>query len=73
MDKSAKPKTFTNHIDWFETSLKSVSNSAEILYTYKHITHGFSTRLTSQEAEILSKQHGILISKTNWSYKLMPK
>lgn len=54
------PETFTDHLNWFDTSLKSVSETAEILYTYKHIAHGYSTRLTNQEAETLSKQPGIL-------------
>jgi len=54
------PSSFNDHLLWYDSSLKSVSDSAEMLYTYQHVAHGFSTRLTSQEAELLSKQPGIL-------------
>ncbi|GAU27322.1 hypothetical protein TSUD_05480 [Trifolium subterraneum] len=72
MDKSTMPETFTDndHFNWFDTSLKSVSETAEILYTYKHIAHGFSTRLTSQEAETLLKQPGILSVIPELRYQL---
>ncbi|CAI8606257.1 unnamed protein product [Vicia faba] len=70
MDKSTMPETFTDHVNWFDTSLKSVSETAEILYTYKHIAHGFSTRLTHQEAETLSNQPGILSVIPELRYEL---
>jgi hypothetical protein len=72
MDKSTMPETFTDndHFNWFDTSLKSVSETAEILYTYKHIAHGFSTRLTNQEAETLLKQPGILSVTPELRYQL---
>ncbi|OIW15625.1 hypothetical protein TanjilG_08201 [Lupinus angustifolius] len=54
------PSSFSDHLNWFDSTLKSVSDSAEMLYTYKHVAHGFSTRLTAQEAEALEKQPGIL-------------
>ncbi|XLT25447.1 hypothetical protein HN873_056739 [Arachis hypogaea] len=60
MEKSTMPATFNDHHNWFESSLQSLSESAEMLYTYKHVVHGFSTRLTNQKAEVLSKQPGIL-------------
>ncbi|KAF1886867.1 hypothetical protein Lal_00046105 [Lupinus albus] len=60
MDKSTMPSTFNDHLNWYDSSLKSVSASAEMLYTYKNVAHGFSTRLTLQEADTLEKQPGIL-------------
>lgn len=60
MDKFNMPTSFNDHLQWYDSSLKSVSESAEMLYTYKHVAHGFSTRLTTQEAELLTKQPGIL-------------
>ncbi|XP_027330344.1 subtilisin-like protease SBT1.7 [Abrus precatorius] len=60
MDKSTMPSSFNDHLNWYDSSLKSVSNTAEMLYTYKHVAHGFSTRLTTQEADTLAKQPGIL-------------
>ncbi|KAL9313064.1 hypothetical protein ACSQ67_018516 [Phaseolus vulgaris] len=59
-DKFSMPSSFNDHLLWYDSSLKSVSDSAERLYTYQHVAHGFSTRLTTQEAELLSKQPGIL-------------
>ncbi|KAK7410080.1 hypothetical protein VNO78_00579 [Psophocarpus tetragonolobus] len=60
MDKLNMPESFNDHLLWYDSSLKTVSDSAEMLYTYQHVAHGFSTRLTAQEAELLLKQPGIL-------------
>ncbi|XP_020211184.1 subtilisin-like protease SBT1.7 [Cajanus cajan] len=60
MDKLNMPANFNDHLLWYDSSLNSVSDSAEMLYTYNHVAHGFSTRLTTQEAELLSKQLGVL-------------
>ncbi|XP_047161149.1 subtilisin-like protease SBT1.7 [Vigna umbellata] len=70
MDKSTMPATFSDHLNWFDSSLKSASATAEILYTYKHVVHGFSTRLTPQEAETLANQPGILSVTPELRYKL---
>ncbi|XP_057721246.1 subtilisin-like protease SBT1.7 [Arachis stenosperma] len=70
MEKSTMPASFNDHHNWFESSLQSVSESAEMLYTYKHVVHGFSTRLTNQEAEALSKQPGILSLIPERKYEL---
>ncbi|XP_052119037.1 uncharacterized protein LOC127748495 [Arachis duranensis] len=53
---------------WFNQ--KNLSESAEMLYTCKHVVHGFSTRLTNQEAEALSKQPGILSLIPERNYEL---
>lgn len=60
MDKTNMPASFSDHLHWYDSSLKSVSNSAEMLYTYQHVAHGFSTMLTPQEADLLAEQPGIL-------------
>ncbi|WOG93032.1 hypothetical protein DCAR_0312311 [Daucus carota subsp. sativus] len=60
MSKSEMPVRFNDHTHWYDSSLKSVSDSAEMLYTYNNVAHGYSTRLTKQEAESLEKQPGIL-------------
>lgn len=60
MDKSIMPASFSNHLHWYDSSLKSVSDSAEMLYTYQHVAHGFAAILTAQEADLLAKQPGIL-------------
>ncbi|KAF7828649.1 subtilisin-like protease SBT1.7 [Senna tora] len=58
--KSEMPETFSHHSAWYESSLKSVSDSAEMLYLYDNAIHGFSTRLTAEEARTLETQSGIL-------------
>ncbi|KAJ1379358.1 Peptidase S8/S53 domain [Sesbania bispinosa] len=70
MDKSTMPASYNDHLLWFDSSLKSVSDSAEMLYTYKHVAHGYSTRLTVQEAETLAKQPGILSVTPEVRYEL---
>lgn len=60
MDKSNMPAVFNDHFQWYGSSLKSVSNSADILYAYNNVIHGFSTRLTAKEFKMLAKQHGVL-------------
>uniref|UniRef100_A0A2N9E9Z8 Subtilisin-like protease SBT1.7 n=1 Tax=Fagus sylvatica TaxID=28930 RepID=A0A2N9E9Z8_FAGSY len=60
MDKANMPTSFNDHFQWYAASLKSVSDSADMLYTYNNVIHGFSTRLTAEEAESLGNQPGIL-------------
>lgn len=70
MDKSNMPESFNDHLQWYETSLKSVSESADMLYTYSNVIHGFSTRLTLEEAELLERQPGILSVLPEMRYEL---
>ncbi|TKY74995.1 Subtilisin protease SBT1.7 [Spatholobus suberectus] len=70
MDKFNMPASFNDHLRWYDSSLKSASDSAEMLYTYKHVAHGFSTRLTAQEAELLSKQPGVISVVPEVRYEL---
>ncbi|KAF7809901.1 subtilisin-like protease SBT1.7 [Senna tora] len=68
--KSDMPETFEHHSLWYESSLKSVSASAEMLYTYDNAIHGFSTRLTEEEARFLESQSGILAVIPEVKYEL---
>ncbi|RHN70354.1 putative tripeptidyl-peptidase II [Medicago truncatula] len=70
MDKFNMPASFDDHLQWYDSSLKSVSDTAETMYTYKHVAHGFSTRLTTQEADLLTKQPGILSVIPDVRYEL---
>lgn len=70
MAKSQMPATFDDHTHWYDSSLKSVSESAEMLYVYKNVVHGFSARLTAQEAESLETQPGILSVLPELKYQL---
>ncbi|EEF52306.1 Xylem serine proteinase 1 precursor, putative [Ricinus communis] len=70
MDKSYMPASFDDHLQWYDSSLKSVSESADMLYDYNNVIHGFSTRLTSEEAELLEKQEGIISVLPEMIYEL---
>lgn len=68
--KSEMPESFEHHTAWYETSLQSVSDSAEMLYTYDNAIHGFSTRLTAEEARLLENQTGVLAVLPEVRYEL---
>ncbi|XP_077220139.1 subtilisin-like protease SBT1.7 [Tasmannia lanceolata] len=70
MAKSQMPPSFTQPRLWYDSSLKSVSDSAEILYTYNTVLHGYSTRLTKKEAEALEQKQGILAVLPELRYEL---
>ncbi|KAL8151774.1 hypothetical protein V2J09_021582 [Rumex salicifolius] len=58
--KSQMPATFDHHLQWYESSLRSVSDSAQFLYTYEDAVHGYATRLTRSQAESLASRPGIV-------------
>ncbi|KAG9160323.1 hypothetical protein Leryth_022655 [Lithospermum erythrorhizon] len=60
MVQSSMPASFEHHNEWFESSLRSVSSSAEMLYTYSNALHGFSTRLSDEEVDELMNKPGVL-------------
>ncbi|XP_057449588.1 subtilisin-like protease SBT1.7 [Lotus japonicus] len=68
--KSQMPESFDHHSAWFESTLKSVSDSAEMIYTYDKAIHGFSTRLTPEEARLLQSRNEILKVLPDEIYKL---
>ncbi|GFZ15307.1 subtilase 1.3 [Actinidia rufa] len=64
MDKSAMPETFTDHIEWYASVIKSVTTIPEkeatgdeerIIYTYQTAFHGVAARLSEEEAERLEE------------------
>ncbi|KAL2529589.1 Subtilisin-like protease SBT1.7 [Forsythia ovata] len=70
MDKSLMPESSNDHLQWYDSSLKSVSDSASMLYTYNNVIHGYSARLTSEEARLLEEQPGILSVQEEVRYEL---
>ncbi|CAN4082994.1 unnamed protein product [Withania somnifera] len=70
MTKSQMPAIFDDHTHWYQSSLKSVSETAEMLYVYKNVVNGYSARLTAQEAESLENQPGILSVSPELKYQL---
>ncbi|CAF2037579.1 subtilisin-like protease SBT1.7 [Brassica rapa] len=70
MAKSQMPSSFDQHSLWYESSLKSASESAEMLYTYNSAIHGFATRLTPEEADSLMTQPGVISVQPEQQYEL---
>lgn len=70
MAKSQMPAAFQHHAHWYDSSLKSVSGSAQMIYSYDTVVHGFSARLTAEEAGSLEARHGILAVMPELRYEL---
>ncbi|XP_057973216.1 subtilisin-like protease SBT1.7 [Malania oleifera] len=70
MDKLHMPVSFIDHFQWYDACLKSVSDSAEILYIYNNVVHGFSTQLTAKESKLMERQPGILSVLPDVKYEL---
>lgn len=70
MDKSSMPLSYDDHLQWYDSSIKAVSNSANMIYTYNNVIHGYSTRLTTTEAKSLEGQPGILLVQEEMVYQL---
>ncbi|KAK7309171.1 hypothetical protein RJT34_05695 [Clitoria ternatea] len=58
--KSEMPDSFGHHSHWYDSILKSVSDSADMVYTYDIAIQGFATRLTPEEALSLKNRNGVL-------------
>ncbi|KAL5988155.1 hypothetical protein ACLOJK_035918 [Asimina triloba] len=70
VSKSQMPDSYAEHRAWYDSSLKSVSDSAEMIYVYDTVVHGFSTRLSEAEAEAMASQPGILSVVPEAMYEL---
>ncbi|KAF7143914.1 hypothetical protein RHSIM_Rhsim05G0083400 [Rhododendron simsii] len=58
MDRSQKPETFSTDESWHQYTLTSLSSFHEdqLLYSYDHVIHGFSTRFTPSQLSEIEKQ-----------------
>uniref|UniRef100_A0A5B7A6B2 Putative subtilisin-like protease SBT1.7 n=1 Tax=Davidia involucrata TaxID=16924 RepID=A0A5B7A6B2_DAVIN len=70
MDKSSMPEGLSDHSQWYDSSLKSVSDAAAMLYSYNYVVHGYSARLTAEEAKSLEGRPGILSVLEEVRYEL---
>ncbi|KAL2906397.1 Subtilisin-like protease SBT1.7 [Bienertia sinuspersici] len=68
--KSQMPATYDHHLDWYEASLRHVSDTAKMIYTYTTAAHGYATRLTELEAESLASLPGVLTVLPETRYEL---
>ncbi|KAK4794467.1 hypothetical protein SAY86_012461 [Trapa natans] len=69
-DKTQMPLAFNDHMEWYGSSLRSVSGVADMLYTYNTVIHGFSTQLTPDESRSLRHLPGILSVIPDVKYEL---
>uniref|UniRef100_A0A0A9CNH5 Subtilisin-like protease n=1 Tax=Arundo donax TaxID=35708 RepID=A0A0A9CNH5_ARUDO len=72
MAKSAMPAEYADHGEWYGASLRSVSagSAAKMLYAYDTVLHGFSARLTAQEASDMACMEGVLAVNPEARYEL---
>jgi subtilisin family serine protease len=71
MAKSAMPAEYADdHGEWYGASLRSVSAASKMLYAYDTVLHGFSARLTPQEAADLACLGGVLAVNPEARYEL---
>ncbi|RDX63146.1 Subtilisin-like protease SBT1.3, partial [Mucuna pruriens] len=79
MDKSAKPDSFSNHLEWYSSKVKSIlSNSVEaemdkeerIIYTYQTTFHGVAAKLSQEEAKKLEAEEGVVAIFPDTKYQL---
>ncbi|KAI0501500.1 hypothetical protein KFK09_016445 [Dendrobium nobile] len=70
MAKTQMPARFTEHSHWYDASLRSISDSADMLYTYDTVAHGFAARLTPAEARNLARRPGVLSVLPDTTYHL---
>jgi subtilisin family serine protease len=78
MDKSAMPKAFINHLDWFSFKVNSVllepeiegDDEGRIIYNYQTAFHGVAVRLSEEEAERLEEEDGVVAIFPETKYQL---
>ncbi|KAJ4957345.1 hypothetical protein NE237_014128 [Protea cynaroides] len=82
MENSAKPESFTDHLEWYSSTVNSVLTKPEtegdtveeaadrIIYSYGTAFHGFAVRLSEEEAEKLEDEHGVLALYPEIVYQL---
>ncbi|KAK9096960.1 hypothetical protein Sjap_022457 [Stephania japonica] len=80
MDLSVKPTVFSDHHSWYSATLSSISQhssspsiittdsttNSNHLYTYTHVIHGFSAKLTPSELSALQNSPGFVSSTPDW-------
>ncbi|KAL8230951.1 hypothetical protein R6Q57_000729 [Mikania cordata] len=70
MDKSVMPSPFSDHVHWYHTTMRSVSKTTDMMYAYNKVMHGFTSRLTIDEVELLKQQNGIVSVQEEQVYQL---
>ncbi|EXC20872.1 Subtilisin-like protease [Morus notabilis] len=65
MDKSAMPESFSDHLEWYSSKVKSVlmkqsDDEERIIYSYQTAFHGVAAQLSEEEAEKLEQDDDVL-------------
>lgn len=76
MAKSDMPTSFSHHLSWYTSLVKSSATSSEheatqrIIYSYEHAFHGFAVLLSEAEAEHLEASPGVVNVLPETTYNL---
>ncbi|KAJ4706142.1 Subtilisin-like protease [Melia azedarach] len=80
MDKSVMPESFSNHLEWYSSKVKSVLYRPEkegdaddedrIIYSYQTAFHGVAARLSEEEAQRLEEEDGVMAIIPETKYEL---
>ncbi|KAJ4953318.1 hypothetical protein NE237_030150 [Protea cynaroides] len=83
MDHSKRPQSFTEHFEWYSSTVESVLAKPEtedddtveeaadrIIYSYGTAFHGFAAQLREEEAERLKEDHGVVALYPETVYQL---
>ncbi|CBI24480.3 unnamed protein product, partial [Vitis vinifera] len=80
MDKSEMPESFSNHLEWYSSTIKSVASQLQeeangedeerIIYSYETAFHGVAALLSEEEAERLEEEHGVVAVFPETVYQL---
>nr|GMC82329.1 subtilisin-like protease SBT1.9 [Ipomoea batatas] len=73
MDKSAMPRAFATHHHWYSSAIDSVktsSDSPNLVYSYDNVIHGFSAVLSEEELEALKMSPGFVSAYKDHPFEL---
>ncbi|OMO74669.1 hypothetical protein COLO4_26542 [Corchorus olitorius] len=74
MDHSLRPSSFLTHESWHRATLRSLSEPVDdenmLLYSYNHVMHGFSARLTPSQVSEIKKSPAHIATREEASGKL---
>ncbi|MCO5611918.1 hypothetical protein L7F22_066177 [Adiantum nelumboides] len=67
-EKGAMPSAFASHNTWFSSliasvkgvDIDSIAQNKHMLHVYDRVFHGFSARLTEDEALVMESMHGVV-------------
>lgn len=79
MDKHAKPESFSDHLEWYSSLVKSVlspenetnaDHQERIIYSYQTAFHGVAAKLSEEEAERLEEADDVVAIFPETVYQL---